>query len=74
MATRRFAVNGEADGEGGAFLADMILESLLPSSVDVCRNDERDVDLVGMSLILRHEVRRLTIWIRDDVDGLGATR
>ena len=61
MATRRFAVNGEVDGEGGAFLADMFMESLLPFSVDLCRNDERDLDLVGMSLILRHGLRRLMI-------------
>ena len=61
LATRRFAVYGEVDGEGGAILADMFLESLLPLSVDLCRNDEWDLDLVGMSRIFRHELRRLMI-------------
>lgn len=51
MATRRFAVTREGDGEGDVFLlaaADMLLVSLLPRSIDRCRKDDCDLDLGGM--------------------------
>ena len=39
--------------------ADMLLVSLLPRSIDRCRNDERDLYVVGM------------ITIEDDVSDVG---
>lgn len=49
MATRLFGVTG--DGDGDVFLlaaADMLLVSLLPRSIDLCRKDDCDLDLGGM--------------------------
>ena len=53
LATRRFAVF--VDGEGDVFLlaaADMVFVSLLPRSIDRCRNDEWVLDLVRMITIV----------------------
>lgn len=61
LATRRFAVNGEVDGAGGALLVGMFLESLLALSIELCRNEEQDLDLVGMSGNFRHGLRRVMI-------------
>ena len=46
---------GDGEGEGDAFLlaaTDMLLVSLLPRSIECWRNDERDLDLVGMIVIV----------------------
>ena len=55
MATRRFAVAREGDGDGDAFLlaaADMLLVSLLPRSIDRCRKEDCDLDLGGMIITM----------------------
>ena len=55
MATRRFAVPRDGEGEGDACLlaaTDMLLVSLLPRSIESWRNDERDLDLAGMIAIV----------------------
>lgn len=59
---------GDGDGDGDVFLlaaADMLLVSLLPRSIDRCRKEAWDLDLLGMITFVP------TRAVADDVPDMG---